>query len=470
MPQLLLPVNGFSALASVINSGADAVYMGFNRFSARAGAVNFSLGEMIEAIKICHKHGVKSYVALNTLLNKDEYQTALELLAEAYNAGADAVILQDLNLAKLCREYIPDLPRHASTQCSALTIEDVKRLKDLGFSRVVLGRELSVAEISEIIKAVPDIETEVFIHGALCRSVSGKCYLSKALGGRSADRGECASPCRLPFCDERGRRYCLSLKDNCALPVLAQLAEIGVTSFKVEGRQKRAEYACAAGLVYRKAIDGADYAEELELLKRITPGVQWTCGYLDGTLADMINYSEHYSRTTADTERAAKEIMACCRLTRDSVPVQAAFACKRNAPTVLTLVDEVGNNFTAEGDIPQAAEGAGLDSARAESYIGKLGGEPYYISEFCADIDDGLFVSAAVLNGLRRECAKGLTDLRTADREFTLGEVDISGIEPHKTPKYLMMMRNIPETPKVVTDSRGREFKVQGEGKYTYLI
>jgi Collagenase and related proteases len=336
-----------------------------------------------------------------------------------------------------------------------------------------LGRELSVAEIAAVIKAVPDIETEVFIHGALCRSVSGKCYLSKALGGRSADRGECASPCRLPFRDERGRKYCLSLKDNCALPVLSQLIEIGVTSFKVEGRQKRAEYACAAGLVYRKAIDGEDYSEQLELLKRITPGVKWTCGYLDGTHADMINYSEHYAKSTADTERAAKEIMSLCRQTRDTAAVQAAFACKRGAPTVLTFVDDDGNSFTTEGEVPQEADGAGLDTDRAAAYIGKLGGEPYYISEFCADIDGGLFVSAAVLNGLRRDCACGLSELRAVVGDFSLGNVDVSGVAAHKTPKYLMMMRNIAGTPQVVTDERGRtsrEFKLQGDGEYVYLI
>ena len=245
-----------------VRMGADAVYLGAEQFSARAGAQNFSRQELKEAVEYCHIRNVRVYLAVNTLLRDPELKTALSLAEYAASLPVDGFIVQDVGFASLLREAAPKIRLHASTQMSVHTPAGAAALYDAGFSRVVLSRELSLEEIKEIHNASP-IELEVFVHGALCMSVSGQCYFSAMLGSRSGNRGQCAQPCRLPFSVEGGTGYDLSLKDYSIVSRLKELEAAGVASAKIEGRMKRPEYVAAATAVCRYAADGKEIPEEL---------------------------------------------------------------------------------------------------------------------------------------------------------------------------------------------------------------
>ncbi|MEA4815658.1 MAG: DUF3656 domain-containing protein [Lachnospiraceae bacterium] len=257
--ELLAPAGNLESVYAAVNGGADAVYMGAKAFSARQYADNFSDDDMKTAIDYCHLRGVKVYIAINTLYKDSEINEVLNLAREAYEIGADAFIMQDMGSAMLIKEYLPDMPLFASTQMTASSLEDVKKLKESGFSRVILSRELSFDEVKHISENA-GVDTEVFIHGALCVSYSGQCIMSSMLGGRSGNRGRCAQPCRMPYTlVEKGRPlkegYLLSPKDIETLPLIPSLIESGVCSFKIEGRMKSAEYVAGVTMIYRKYID-----------------------------------------------------------------------------------------------------------------------------------------------------------------------------------------------------------------------
>ncbi|MCL2487121.1 MAG: U32 family peptidase, partial [Oscillospiraceae bacterium] len=251
----MAPAGGPESVIAAVRAGADAVYLG-GGYSARQYAVNFTDQEMAEAISYCHRAGARVYIALNTLIRDGELDSALAAAAHACEIGADGLIVQDLGLARCLRAMAPEMTLHASTQTSCHTPAMVKTMAEMGFSRVVLAREMTLEEIAAC--AGLGVELEVFVHGALCMSVSGQCYLSAVLGGRSGNRGRCAGPCRLPWLDSKhnaDEQYALSLKDLCAAGQVAALAAIGVTSLKIEGRMKRPEYVAAAAAVYRDAAD-----------------------------------------------------------------------------------------------------------------------------------------------------------------------------------------------------------------------
>ena len=244
MPEILAPAGGMEQLVAAVRCGADAVYLGAGGFNARRNAENFGDGALAGAVSYAHIRGVKVHVAVNTLVTDSELGQLEDAVRETAASGADAVIIQDLAVNARFRDMCPDLPRHASTQMTVHNPDGAKLAADLGFSRVVLARELTLDEI-ERITALCGIETEVFIHGALCMCMSGQCYLSSMLGGRSGNRGWCAQPCRLDFRNaERG--HALSLKDMSHLKYLKSLSDAGVSSFKIEGRMKRPEYVAAA--------------------------------------------------------------------------------------------------------------------------------------------------------------------------------------------------------------------------------
>jgi putative protease len=265
-----------------VRSGADAVYLGLHSFSARKNAGNFSEAELKEACKYARIRGVKVYLALNTLVKDKELPLAIDAINTAVDCGVDAIIVQDLGLFRLLREYVPLMPIHASTQMSITSAEGVSLLTEMGAKRVVLGRELSFCEIADI-KSKTDCELEVFVHGALCMSVSGQCLFSSVLGSRSGNRGFCAQPCRLPFAssfDKNG--YSLSLKDLSVIDYTDKLSEIGVSSLKIEGRMKRPEYvSCASKSIYDYLCDKA-YDESL--LKDVFSRNGFTKGYFEGKL------------------------------------------------------------------------------------------------------------------------------------------------------------------------------------------
>ena len=267
VPEVLAPAGSRQALEAAVRAGADAVYLGLTDFNARRTAGNFDAAALQEAAAFCRARGVKCYLAFNTELLDGELPRAEQALCAAGAAGVDAVIVQDLAAAALVRRCVPGAALHASTQMSVHSPAGIRQLAALGFSRAILAREMSLAELRAAAKESP-IELEVFVHGALCMSVSGQCYMSAFLGGRSGNRGLCAGPCRLPFSAARCPRegdFHLSLKDHSHLSSLPALREAGITSVKIEGRLRGPEYVAAAVAACVAARDGAPYDEELLL-------------------------------------------------------------------------------------------------------------------------------------------------------------------------------------------------------------
>lgn len=301
--ELLSPAGDFECLVSAVQNGANAVYFGLEKFNARVNNENFKEEELIKAIKYAKLRNVKTHLTLNILIKNNEFEEALKLVEFAYNAGIDAIIVQDLGLAKKIMELFPNLEVHASTQMTIYNLDGAKEIEKLGYSRCVLARELSIEEIKNICKNT-NIEIEVFIHGALCICYSGQCLMSSLIGGRSGNRGKCAGTCRLPYSllkdgEEQERGYLLSSKDVCTLDILPELIEAGVKSFKIEGRMKSKEYVGIVTSIYRKYIDLAESnkeyivdEEDREKLMQIFNRGGFSTGYLKGKLGKKMMYTK----------------------------------------------------------------------------------------------------------------------------------------------------------------------------------
>ena len=281
--EILAPAGGKEQLLAAVRAGADAVYLGARNFNARRGAANFEENELFEAVAYCHARNVKVHVTLNTLVTDSELPDLLEEIKYVAKSGADAVIVQDLATAKLVREHCPDIAMHASTQMTIHNLAGAVAAKELGFSRIVLSRELSLNEIKTI-AAGTDAELEVFVHGALCMCMSGACYLSSMIGSRSGNRGLCAQPCRLPFHIDGGTGTDLSLKDLSLVEYLSELSDMGIASFKIEGRMKRPEYVSAAVIACRESLDGAYTQQRRNELQSLFSRSGFTDGYYISSL------------------------------------------------------------------------------------------------------------------------------------------------------------------------------------------
>ena len=281
--ELLSPAGDMECLHAAVCGGADAVYFGASSFNARARAANFSPKELKEAIDYCHTYGKKAYITLNTALRDRELPEALSLAADIYSSGADALICADMGLISLIKKQIPDFDIHISTQAGVRSTEGADLFSDMGASRVVLARELSREEIRNVTKNAK-AETEVFIHGAICVSVSGRCLFSSLVGGRSGNRGECAQPCRLAYGKDG---YILSLKDMCLAKHMKELCDMGVASFKIEGRMKSPEYVYSVTRIYRRLLDSMRNANdaEVEELSKIFSRGGFTDGYYTGSIS-----------------------------------------------------------------------------------------------------------------------------------------------------------------------------------------
>ncbi len=404
-PVILAPVGGEEQLLAAVRCGANAVYLGGKLFNARRNAENFRETDLAKAVSYCHARGVKVYVTVNTIV-LDSEMDALEAEAEAIAAaGADAVILQDRAALKLFAGRYPSIQRHASTQTAVHNVDGAKFLQDIGFDRLVLARELSLCEIERICTEVP-LPMEAFVHGAHCMSVSGACYLSAMLGGRSGNRGLCAQPCRLDWaCGDN--RYALSLKDMSLLSHIRELADAGVCSFKIEGRMKRPEYVAAATTACRQALAGQPY--DAEALRAVFARSGFTDGYLTGKRgADMFGY-----RTKEDVTDAADVLKPLAALYRNEaplVPVDFQFSMD---PTSATLVVSDGTNeIEISGGAPEPAIHRPLDEATARKNLEKTGGTPFFVRNFQATLADGYTLSAAALNALRREALDALLERR----------------------------------------------------------
>lgn len=410
--EILAPAGSMESVIAAVRSGADALYIGAKDFSARASAENFSIDEIEKACVYCREKDVKVYLTLNTLIFDSERDSALKLCQDAYRAGIDAVIVQDLGLASLIKKSMPNLPLHASTQLSVHTPSGAKALKELGFSRVVLSRELSKAEIKEIADAT-DIELEVFVHGALCMSVSGQCYFSAMLGSRSGNRGRCAQPCRLPFKLKGGNGYALSLKDMSLVPYLRELQDMGVKSAKIEGRMKRAEYVSAAVRACRESLDEGVLSEKTaENLKSVFSRTGFTDGYYKGKRdKNLFGYRQKEDVTSA-TNKLLSEIRNSYKDEPKKVSLNMKLSLKCGEKAELVVSDKV-NTVTVYSEVQaEIAKSSALTFENAERNLSKTGGTPYYLENLDFVTDEKAILPASVINSMRREALEKLSKLR----------------------------------------------------------
>ena len=419
--EILAPVGNEEMLRAAVFSGADAVYLGFSGFNARTSANNFDADTLKDAVRFCHARGVAVHVALNTTVYGGELP-ALEAAIRAVAAsGADAVICQDLAVATLIGRIAPQLPRHGSTQMSVHSLQGALELKELGFTRVVLARELSLPEVEHITKHC-GIETECFVHGALCMCVSGQCYMSAFLGGRSGNRGSCAGPCRLPFEanalpeGKPGRLHHLSLKDNSVIDQLDQLQALGVASAKIEGRLRTPEYVAAAVSACLAGREGRAY--DRDLLKNAFSRSGFTSGYLDG----KIDGTMFGVRSEADAEQTKKTLpmlRELYRRERSRVPVKMKLEIEEGGEK-LTVMDADGNKAFAYGDAePQPARTDPTESLHRS--LAKTGGTPFAASaeDITVEMDGGpWFVPGSAVNELRREALDTLLKKREVLRPW----------------------------------------------------
>ena len=437
--EILAPVGSEEMLHAAVFSGADAVYLGFSGFNARTGAGNFDADSLKEAVRFCHARGVKVHVALNTTVYGGELASLCDAIRAVAASGADAVICQDLAVATLIGKIAPQLPRHGSTQMSVHTLQGALELKELGFTRVVLARELSLPEVEQITRHC-GIETECFVHGALCMCVSGQCYLSAFLGGRSGNRGSCAGPCRLPFEanalpeGKPGRLHHLSLKDNSVIDKLDQLQAIGVASAKIEGRLRTPEYVAAAVSACLAGREGRAY--DRDLLKNAFSRSGFTSGYLDG----KIDGTMFGVRSEADAERTKKTLPALRELyrrERSRVPVRMKLKIEEGGEK-LTVTDADGNKAFAYGDFePQPARADPTESLKRS--LAKTGGTPFAAENIEVEMDEGpWFVPGSTVNELRREALDALLKKREVLRPWPVQDVELEPLPqrtlpPHRT-------------------------------------
>lgn len=409
--EILAPAGSMESLQAAVRSGANAIYLGAESFSARGNAQNFSREQLREAVEYCHLAGVAVHLAINTVLFDKELPEALELAQYACSLPVDAVIVQDWGLFRLLRQAAPELPIHCSTQMSIHTPAGAKLMADQGASRVVLSRELSLREIQEISTATP-VELEHFVHGALCMCVSGQCYFSAVLGSRSGNRGLCAQPCRLPFAAKGGTGYDLSLKDLSMISRMDALREAGVDSCKIEGRMKRPEYVAAATAAARYAADGQPIPPELmKNLESVFSRSGFTSGYPDGKLGVEMFGTRTYEDVTGATKSVFSSLQGLYQKERQSVPLTMRFTAKLNMPCTLTVSDGT-HSVTVSGTVCELAQNRPLDPERCQIQLQKTGGTVFFIEKYTADIDNSVALPISALNELRREALEQLSVLR----------------------------------------------------------
>ena len=413
MIELLSPAGSPEAVIAAVQNGADAIYMGLGNFNARRGAKNFTDEEFQRAMRYCRIRGCKVYVTMNTLVNDREIESALQTARLASEAGADGIIIQDLGLAAAIRQYLPDIPLHASTQMAIHNLKGVEAAAEMGMTRAVLARELSFEQIKFITQNAP-IETEVFVHGALCFCHSGQCYMSALIGRRSGNRGMCAQPCRMQYSlGGRMDDHPMSLKDNCLVEYLQQLEDAGVACLKIEGRMKRPEYTAIATKIYAKALKEhrQPSLEEMQDLERAFSRQGFTQGYFLGDKQDMFG-----TRSEIPDRDAEKMFTLARRAYSDGevrrVPVHFYTVAEKASPIKAIAFDNDGNKAIATGAVPEKARGQGLNESYITEQMFKTGGTPYSVVENRAQADSGLYLSASAINELRRNLVNELSEQR----------------------------------------------------------
>lgn len=413
MLELLSPAGSQDAVIAAVQNGADAVYMGFGAHNARRSADNFTEDEFAKAVRYCHIRGCKVYVTLNTLVGDREMTAAADLARKASDSGADAILVQDLGLMRVLREAVPDIPLHASTQMSIHNLAGVEAAAEMGFTRAVLSRELSLDQIREISKHA-SIETEVFVHGALCFCYSGQCYMSALIGRRSGNRGACAQPCRMQYSmGGRMDEYPLSLRDNCLVDYLRELEDAGVACAKIEGRMKRPEYVAVVTDVYARCIRErrTPTPAEQEKLELAFSRQGFTQGYLLGQKGeDMLG-------TRTENDRAAEKLFTAARKAYSDgemrrVPVKFYVMARAGEPIMAAVEDHEKNRAVLRGPVPERAERAALREQNLAEQFAKTGGTPYYSTGTECRLDSNLYLPASAINDLRRRLITELKEAR----------------------------------------------------------
>ena len=412
MIELLSPAGSPEAVIAAVQNGADAIYMGLGNFNARRGAKNFTDEEFERSMRYCRIRGCKVYVTLNTLVNDREIAQAVESARLASQLGADGIIIQDLGLAYAIRQALPDIPLHASTQMSIHNLAGVEAAAEMGMTRAVLARELSLEQIKFITQHA-SIETEVFVHGALCFCQSGQCYMSALIGRRSGNRGMCAQPCRMQYSlGGRMDDYPMSLKDNCLVDRLRELEDAGVACLKIEGRMKRPEYTAIVTKIYSKALKEhrQPSAEEMETLEKAFSRQGFTQGYFNGDRKDMFGRREEPDKDTEKLFTLARKGYSEGELRR--VPVHFYTVAEKGMPVKAIAFDNDGNRAAAMGGVPEKARGQGLTATYITEQMFKTGGTPYNCVENRAQADPGLYLPASEINDLRRRLVSELSEQR----------------------------------------------------------
>ena len=422
MLELLAPAGSMESVTAAVQNGADAVYLGYGDFNARRNAKNFTHEEAAAAVSYCHLRGAKVFLTLNTLLTDRELPGAARVAEEINEMGVDAVIVQDLGVARMLRQVAPDLHLHGSTQMTVHSLDGVKQCADLGMTRAVLSRELSRDQIEYICANAP-IEIETFVHGALCMCYSGQCYLSSLIGGRSGNRGLCAQPCRMKYgWGSRADEYPLSLKDMSLASHLGELEQMGVACLKIEGRMKRPEYVAIVTGVYARALreKREPTAEEMAQLEAAFSRQGFTQGYfLDRKGPEMFG--------TRQEEQAPVELYAQARSTYESgenrkEPVHLYAMIRAGEPAQVAAEDAQGRMARVEGPVPEAAVNVPLTREKVEGQLSRTGGTPFTCEKLTVRVEEGLSLPLSALNALRRQVLDQLGQARAALPERRRGE------------------------------------------------
>jgi len=430
--ELLSPAGSYESLIAAVQSGADAVYLGGTKFGARQSAANFDVPEMKKWIDYCHLYGVKVYVTVNTLIKNSEISELETYIKDLNNINVDGVIVQDFGVLSIIRAVAPELQIHGSTQMTATSLEDVKFLENLGFTRVVLARELSAEQIRHIATNT-DCEIEVFVHGALCMSYSGQCLMSSILGGRSGNRGRCAQPCRLPYTlenvDKPVSGFLLSPRDLCLVNRLNMLKDAGVTSLKIEGRLKRAGYVSTVVGIYRKCLDENVKASS-EDMKALSDafGRGFTAGFFGGETGKKMMNSENSSNAAENV--FSKAALERCRedaaFRKIEVSVKATARLGESLSVVMEDID--GNTVTCISDVLcEKAQKTPVSADRIKEALMKFGGSPYKCSLIEVSADEGIIIPVSAINGVRRTLVEEMNNKRVSRKKretYTLPEKD----------------------------------------------
>ena len=446
--ELMSPAGSLEGVIAAVRGGADAVYFGTGDFNARRNAKNLEGDDLAEALRYCRLRGVRTYVTVNTLVTDRELSRAREMILQLNQLGADALIVQDLGMARMIRALAPDMPIHASTQLTVHNIGGVLQAHRLGFSRVVLSRELPLEEIAFICKNSP-VEIEVFVHGALCMCYSGQCYLSAAIGGRSGNRGLCAQPCRMAYSfPGEGMEHPLSLKDLSLAEHLSQLEQAGVHTLKIEGRMKRPEYTALVTSIYKKALTErrAPTAEELSRLQTVFSREGFTDGYFTGHKGPEMfgTRQEENGRETRELYKQAQTIYQA-QPEPPTVPVELRFSAHAEQPMVLLAEDRDGHRYETVGIPAEPALRRATTEEEVRSALSKTGGTVFFPETVDVDLEEGLRASAAAINAMRRQCLEGLALQRKKPPQRRQGpwQPGVQRLQRQQPPGYIFSFLSV---------------------------